>query len=320
MPEYRTQPTDGLAEAITSLATGDTLVVGAGEYAQDVKARPPAGVTIRFDPDALIRGLYHLSSAEEFRALDTRVAWRDGLPSTEHMVKFQGGSGFEVAGGELWGARSFAALVVTGLAQEFDIHDLYIHDTYASNGKNQDHLIYIADGSQGRIHHNRLKGAANGRGVKLGSTSSRALPVGIEVDHNTIVDCLGPSPAQFSNRAAQNVAHHNICVNSAEETFTVHDLTGRDNRVHDNIYWGSTGLMETSPGLIDGGGNRMEDPELDEELRPKADLIGIYGHVREGDVLADLRAEITRLNGVVAGHEAELASYRPISIIGKVVG
>ena len=42
-----------------------------------------------------------------------------------------------------------------------------MHDTYASNDTNQDHLIYVSEAFNGVIQNSLLVNSPNGRGVKL---------------------------------------------------------------------------------------------------------------------------------------------------------
>ena len=80
-------------------------------------------------------------------------------------------------GSEIWGAHSTSGLQIDDGPRNnlgrWVVNRNCIHDTFATNGPNQDHNVYVADMSaspspHGVIAHNILFNAENGRGIKLG--------------------------------------------------------------------------------------------------------------------------------------------------------
>ena len=210
-----------LARAITALHPGDTLVVRNGIYRESVKnpsiTRGTADrrITVVAAPQEqpLLQGLLWLKGADYWTISGLDVTWADSNLPSEHMVKVSNSIGWRITDAEIWGARSYAAILVAGTAVDWSLDHLYVHDTMTTNSTNQDHLIYVNAVGNGVIEHNVLTNSPNGRGVKIGPSSSSTTPVGnVRVRYNTFANNLGPSNIQLSYGATGNVITRNIFV------------------------------------------------------------------------------------------------------------
>ena len=77
------------------------------------------------------------------------------------MIKFVDGVGWTFRNAEVWGAHSFAAMLISGgTAGEpanWTVSRNCVHDTYKTNDTNQDQLIYANTGlSAGRVSSSRI--------------------------------------------------------------------------------------------------------------------------------------------------------------------
>jgi hypothetical protein len=267
--------------AMQQLRPGDTLYARGGTYVERAMLRGndlTAGtatqrITVKAYPGErpVIKGQFWMSNADYWTIDGINVTWDpDYVNTQEHMVRFYGGHDMVYQHAELWGARSYAALLLTNGAYNFNINHMYIHDTRPSNGLNQDHLIYVAGASRGVIEYNLLTGAPNGRGVKVGSPSTgTGLPYGVTVRYNTIVDCAAGNIG-FSYDAHDNEVYRNVMVNAgpAWTNVAAFTLTGGNDVISNNAGWGSEGVIASGTPLVDGGGNRYLDPQLNANYRP----------------------------------------------------
>jgi len=285
---------DPLGQALADLHPGDTLIVHGGEYRERIRlvvqpGRSDAPIHVRAATGErpVIRGLLSLRGLSWWRIEGINVTWDTINRHTEHMVKLIDGQDWSLTNAELWGARSYAALLVTGNPVRFRISELYVHDTVPSNGLNQDHLIYLNCGDGGGIvERNLLVGSPNGRAIKIGSYElSDERVANITVRYNTMVDNTGPSNIQLTYRASDIQIYRNIMLRPSENrpNVTAHELLGSQNVVRDNVGFGGIGVVETPvAGLVDGGGNRDVDPQLsgreaDRPFEPAADVAQNYG-------------------------------------------
>lgn len=287
-------PFETLDHAFEQLLAGDELVVRGGEYRESVVVRASAGTAeapVRVRPatgeNPVLRGLLWLEEPTwwDVRGLD--VTWDTRNDSELHMVKVTGGDDWVLGDAELSDARGFAALLVGGEPKRFLLTGLYIHDTRKSNGRNQDHLVYLNCGTGGGVlERSLLVGSPNGRAVKVGPADSDGDPIaGITIRYNTMVDNEGPSNVQVSGDTSDVVIERNIMDGSGEgrPSVTAFELTGDGNIVRDNVTWRSTDSVENGQdGLEDAGGNIELDPRLDpdsaerpyEPLEPEAQAYG----------------------------------------------
>jgi hypothetical protein len=262
--------------ALRALRAGDTLCAFGGDYVERVQAgrvtagtsSAPVEVRAVAGERPVIHGLLWVSGADYWHFHGIDVTWDSGNSHDEHMVKFTDGANWEFADAEVWGAESFAAILVAGAPSSWALRRLYVHDTaditVTGHSVNQDHLIYVNAGEAGGvIERCILVNSPNGRGVKLGPPSCGAgATANVVLRYNTLVDNLGPSNVQFSCESHDNRAEHNLMVHSltGRANVTAFSLTGANNVAADNLGWLSSAVVETSGGVVDGGGNVMREP------------------------------------------------------------
>lgn len=268
--------------AVGALRPGDTLVVAGGTYHgfTGLSAHGTADhrITVMAAPGSrpVVEGLFWATL--DYVTLDgINVTWKSGTSSSSHMMKMKGGTGWRLTNGEVWGAHSYAALLISGSPSQYQVDHMYFHDTYKSNDTNQDHLIYVNGGmGGGLITRNLFAHSHNGRGLKIGPPSGSSAKIGnVEVSYNTFLDNLGPSNVQLSYGASGNRIHHNIFVKSGSYSVTAYNLNGSDNAAWDNIGFESRGVIQS--GITDRGGNKMMNPGLQADMRPSVSAAQAYG-------------------------------------------
>lgn len=275
-------PLKSFNKAMGILKPGDILYMRGGDYYENVtpkltSGRPDAKITMKNYPGErpVIHGLFIMSSPSYWVFDGVNVTWGSGLSSGDHMTKFTGGTSWELKNCEIWGARSYAGMSITGFTTKWSIHDCIIHDTYASNSTNQDHLIYANDASYGVIEHNIFLNSPNGRGVKLGPPSGGgAGPNNITVRFNTFYNNEGPANIQVSGGTSNNTFEKNILVKpgSGNPSITVNSgYFGSNSVAKGNLCWLSSGVFES--GIVDGGGNinNTIDPQINFNVSKRAD-------------------------------------------------
>ena len=292
------RPWRTLGHALAQLEPGDRLTVGDGQYDEniDLKVRPgradePVRVVAAAGARPVVVGLLWLADLSYWQVSGINVTWDDSNTSDQHMVKLTDGRSWRFADAEIWGAKSFAGLLVDGQPEDFTLSGLFVHDTHPANDTNQDHLIYLNSGTGGGvIERSVLAHSANGRAIKIGGADSSSDPVGnITVRYVTMVDNRGPSNVQLAYDTSNVLIENNLMVGAAEgrNNITTFDLDGEGNVVRNNLGWESTGVLDDAAGLADGGGNVRLDPELsgrrsDEPYRPNNPEARAYGRWAPG--------------------------------------
>lgn len=245
-------PAGGWLKVSSSTITGSVLLSGS-----DIKP----GITIVNAPgtNPTIVGAVDMSDGRDWNWFGIDVTY-PASPSTTHMAKFDGGSGWEVAYSEFHDTRCFTLVRPGQEATNWRIHHNRIENNRPANGLNQDHAVYVSGEvarQNGRIDHNLIGGTPNGRAVKIGGPSSGGGDIGgVRVDHNTLHDSDGPSAIQVSNGATANLFDGNVVYGSGSSTaFT----DGSGSRAG-NVYQGNVSDIRTGPNtanLRDGGGNAV---------------------------------------------------------------
>lgn len=274
-PGSATAPYRTLAKGLTSVQPGETLVVRGGTYAERIMspsikaATASARTKVVAAPGErpVVEGLLWLSGASYWDISGINVTWSSRNSGNEHMVKLTGGTGWTFTDAEVWGARSYAAILVAGSASQWTVARNYVHDTAATNGTNQDHLIYANSGTGGgTIERNVLVGSPNGRAVKVGPPAATSgIVENIVIRYNTMVDNLGPSNVQLAWGTSRVSTYRNLMVKpgSNRSAVTAYQLTGTGNVVSDNAYWNAVRALDTGvSGMRDGGGNVLVDPKF----------------------------------------------------------
>ena len=219
----------------------------------------PSGVTICNAPGVrpVIRdSVVDMSDGVGWRWFGIDITYPAPDPGV-HMVKFDGGSGWEVAYSRFYGTRCFTLVRVGQEATNWRVHHCQVYDNQLANAANQDHAFYVSGehaAQNGRIDHNLIYDTPNGRGVKIGGPSGGGpLIGGVRVDHNTIYDCTGPSAVQVSNGATNCTAEFNVAYRCGTPPFT--DGTGSmGGSVYRNNATDVTAGEDTT-NFTDGGGN-----------------------------------------------------------------
>lgn len=286
-------PWGTLEHALGQLRAGDRLVVDGGEYRENVDvevhrgtATEPVQVVAAAGARPVVVGLLWLSDLSHWDIRGLNVTWDDRNDSDQHMVKLTGGTDWVFGDAELWGAKSYAALLVDGRPERFRLTGLYVHDTHPANDTNQDHLIYLNCGTGGGVvERSVLAHSANGRALKIGSADSGGGAVGnITVSYVTMVDNRGPSNVQLAYDTSNVVIERSLLtgVHDGRKNVTAFDLTGSGSVVRNSLAWDSTGMLDDIDGLEDGGGNIFLDPQLTgarsaEPYRPTSSAAQAYG-------------------------------------------
>ena len=297
-PGTESQPFRTIAKGLATLRPGDTLVVGGGTYPERIRSvavaagssDAPINVVAAPGERPVIEGLLWLKGASWWTVSGINVTWSAANDANEHMVKFTDGHHWRFTDAEVWGARSFAGILVAGQPSEWSLDHLYVHDTAATNGLNQDHLIYVNAGTgAGVIERNLLVGSPNGRAVKIGPPDPVGPPVeNLTVRYNTMIDNAGPSNVQVAWTAANNTIHGNLMVRpgAGRSAVTAYELAGARNVVRDNLVWEAARVLDVSvAGLVDGGGNRIADPGLTgsgDAIRATNSVASAYGRDAAG--------------------------------------
>lgn len=284
MANITLKPGNSVSDAVRQLKSGEKITVS-GQHTGSWTVTMPSGTTMEFEPTALLTGLLNIGG-NNYKLINPRVTWKDGNSSTQHMVKIKG-DGVLIQGGEIWGAKSYANVLLSSGLKNFVIERVYIHDTIASNSNNQDHNIYANNASDGEIRYCILANAPNGRNIKLGTQGSYEAPARIKVHHNVLVRGAGPSNLQLSYNAQDNDIYNNIFVESGNNgdahSVTVYSQNRGGNKVHDNIVWKSKGAVEPSPHVTDVN-NKVQDPKLTANYDYDAALKSAgYGHLADGN-------------------------------------
>ncbi|HEX9766634.1 MAG TPA: cell wall-binding repeat-containing protein [Nitriliruptorales bacterium] len=298
-------PWRSIAVALERLEPGDTLIVHGGTYRErvrDPRTAPatedaPILVTAAAGERPVIQGLLWLRGIDHWTLDGIHVTWDDATGGAdEHMVKVTDGTGWQLRNAEIWGARSFAAVLVASSGgqepRDWRITGSCIHDTHASNGTNQDHLIYVNSGlasGPGLIDGNLLFGASNGNGVKLGGpNASSGGAAHVMLRHNTIHGTA--QNVLIAYDASGNVLEGNVLSEVGEGYGNVrgYRLEGEGNVARGNAGWGASSLLNNDEGYVgvaDGGGNVFPlDPEFDATdgcsgFVPSNEEAAPYGHL-----------------------------------------
>jgi hypothetical protein len=262
-----------LEYALGQLRPGDRLTVGDGTYDENVdldvrKAHEDAPIQVVAAEDArpVVVGLLWLADLSWWDIRGINVTWDDDNDADEHMVKLTDGVGWRFADAEIWGARSYAALLVDGEPEDFTLSGLYVHDTYPSNDTNQDHLVYLNCGTGGGVvERSILAHSDNGRALKIGSADEDGDEVAnIVVRYVTMVDNRGPSNVQLAYDTSDVLIERSILVGSerGRANVTAFGLAGEGSIVRDSLGWDGSGMVDGTPGLEEGRGNVRFDPRL----------------------------------------------------------
>ena len=274
-PGTEAAPWRTIGHALAALTAGDTLVVHGGTYVEHVAAVLHAGtasapivVRAASGERPIVKGLLWLTSPTWWTFDGLNVTW-DAATDTasQHMVRLFGGSNWTFKNAEVWGAHSYAGILVGQTPSNWRITANCIHDTYASNSTNQDHNIYVNSGlsaGPGSIDHNIMFNAVNGRNIKLGgpSISDTNGTQNVSISYNTLYNAN--QNVSMSGSSRNNTVDHNILGKSLENHLIYgYSLFGTGNVASHNVGFLSTKLIDGT-NISDGGGNVFpRDPRFD---------------------------------------------------------
>ena len=287
-PGSPSAPWRTVAKGLVSVRAGDTLWVRGGTYVERIinPALHPGTPTERVMVSAyagerpVVKGLLWLKGVMYWTFRGINVTWDpDRNQRDEHMVKMTNGVGWKYVESEIWGAHSYADLLiassVAGQPAEWLVARNCIHDNYgALDHVNGDQLIYVNthDSPGGQINRNLLFNAPNGEGVKLGSSNpSEPGPNGVVVQYNTIYHTNQSILVAWSaknNRLVRNLmVRVNLELGPVYGNVRGYQLTGLNNVVHDNAGYEAHSLILNDrgyPGVVNGGGNVFpQGPQFD---------------------------------------------------------
>ncbi len=262
-----------------NLGCGQQLIVSgthATPYVENItgisisrcSASAPITVQAASGADPVIEGLLWLHSPSYWTINDIDVTWNPANTPDEHMVKMEGGVGWRYINSEIWGAHSYAALLISddngSSPVNWSVASNCIHDTFASNSTNQDQLIYAnpgLGGSGGVITRNLLFNATNGQAVKLGGPSSGSGGADyVTVSYNTLFNTSQSMLINWQshdNSVYRNIMDKvNLSLSSAYGNLRGYQLSGLRNVSHDNLGYEAASLIYNDPGYAgvqDGG-------------------------------------------------------------------
>jgi hypothetical protein len=290
-PGTITRPWRTFKKALPALRPGDVLTVRGGTYVERVTgisirpatAASPVIVRACIGERPVLKGLLWLSRPSYWQISGLNVTWdpATGQPN-EHMVKLTNGIGWSFTDAEVWGARSYAGILVastaTGEPRDWRIAGCSIHDTYASNSTNQDHLIYCnagLTGSGGVIERNVMFNALNGEGVKLGGPTTSTGTAGVTVRYNTIFNTA--QSILIAGASSTNTIYRNILdqVGANYSGVRGYQLSGLGNVAAENLVYRAKAVLQNDSGYVgvqDGGGNVFP-------VDPMYDYVGPTGFV-----------------------------------------
>jgi hypothetical protein len=291
--------------SLPKLECGDTLLARGGSYVENATgmvlqacpASSPIQVQGYADERPVIVGLLWLDRPSHWTFDGINVTWSPSNLPTQHMVKVINGVGWVFKNAELWGAESYANLLVVstmaGEPADWTVAYNCIHDNYGANDNvNGEQLVYVNthDTPGGVVSRNILFNAANGMGVKLGGASEgEDGPSGVVVRYNTIYNTTQNVFVAWS--AKDNEIYRNILgkvdldLSDAYGNIRGFELTGRGNVAHDNVGFLANSLIYNDPGYVgvqDAGSNLfplnpMFDAKSCQGFDPRNPLAEEYG-------------------------------------------
>jgi hypothetical protein len=286
-----TTPFRTVSKGLSTLRAGDTLYLRGGTYVEDVSPTLSPGtaqnrITVRNYPGEkpIIKGKVSLSKPDYWTFDGFNVTWNTGTYD-EHMVKFVGGTGWILENSEIWGAMSFANILVCCSPSDWTIRNSSIHDTYGGEANIfRSHNIYVntnLDAGMGLIENNLIFNAPHGCNVKLAGPGQGSLfgSANVIVRYNTLYS--GIQPLLIGDGSTNILVERNIIVRGIRpETTTyllrLYQLVGANNAVRNNLGFDAgkwcldyDGGNYTCAG-IDGGGNLFP-------IDPQFDSIGVSG-------------------------------------------
>jgi hypothetical protein len=216
----------------------------------------------------VVKGFVHLRNLQFWTFRGIHVTWNRG-GHDEHLVKLVGGRGWVWEGSEIWGARSFANLLVAGSPRDYSIRYNCIHDVVSPIAGDiyRYHNIYLntnLDAGRGIVARNVIYNAPHGSNIKVGGPNSSSTDgsANVHIHHNTLYRAM--QPMLLAGGSHHILMERNLIAGTlrSDPSFLVrsYQLTGRYNTFRNSLGYGAQRLFYYSypsgyRNVTDGGGN-----------------------------------------------------------------
>lgn len=280
-----TRPWRTLGHALERLRPGDTLVVGAGTYEEDLdpdltSGRPDARITVTGEDGAwpVVKGLVRLRDPDYWTVRGLELTWGGG-GFDDHMVKVVSGTGWVLERLRIHGSRSRAGLLIAGSTEDGPPRDYTLRDSVVWDSRRASN-VYLNPGlgSSGGLVENNLFFGSPTENIKIGfggGCDDQDNPLfgaaGVVVRGNTMYDAEQPVTVA---EPAERVTVTGNLVGGGRRGFLIRvdgecGNLGDGIEVRDNLGWAADRWCEDfdSPVTcqdVDAGGNVFpRDPRLD---------------------------------------------------------
>jgi hypothetical protein len=232
----------------------------------------------------IIKGKVRLANADFWTFDGFNITWNTGTYD-EHMVKFVGGRDWILENSEIWGARSFANILVCCSPANWILRNNTIYDTYGGEANIfRSHNLYVntnLDAGPGLIEHNLFFNAPHGCNVKIAGPDQGPDfgSANVTVRYNTLYNGIQPLLIGDGSKnilVERNIISTGVRPNTITYLLRLYKLTGTNNIVRNNLGFDAgkwcldyDGGNYTCSG-IDGGGNLFS-------LNPEFDSLGLGG-------------------------------------------
>jgi hypothetical protein len=261
------------------------LYLRGGTYVEDISTtlspgKTNARITVRNFPGErpVIKGKVRLTAPDYWTFDGFNVTWNTGNYD-EHMIKFIGGRGWVLENSEIWGARSFANILVCCSPADWVIRNNSVHDTEGGEANPfRSHNIYVntnLDAGSGLIERNLFFNAPHGCNIKIAGPNKGPQfgSANVTVRYNTLYNAVQPLLIGDGSRnilVERNILGKGVRPQSKTYLLRLFELTGENNIVRNNLgfeadkwcldYKGGNYTCAT----IDGGGNLFPvNPQFD---------------------------------------------------------
>lgn len=284
-------PYRSVQKGLDSVRPGQTLYLRGGTYVENVQASPAGTSSARILVSAypgerpVIKGLVSISDPRYVTFSGFNVTWNSG-GYDEHMFKISGGSGWVLQNSEIWGARSFADLLIAGSPHGWAVRYNIIHDTYGGESNvNRSHNLYAntnLDATGGVIERNLIYNATHGTNVKLaGAGGSGGGAANVIVRYNTLYNAT--QPLLIGDGSHNITVTRNIIGKSAKDgVVRLFQLVGSGNTVKDNVLFGGRSACDdyespVSCSSVMSANHFPLDPKFGSGLKPTDAVARNYG-------------------------------------------
>jgi hypothetical protein len=213
----------------------------------------------------LVAGLLWLDRPSYWTIDGLDVTWHTGDTENEHMVKVTNGVGWRLTNMVIWGAHSYADLLVagttTGRPANWRVDHDCIHTTYPTHPGIEDHNVYVNTGvtaGRGEIDHDVVFDAPNGENIKIGGASTTGGSANVLVADNTLFNAA--QPILVAGRSHGITITGNL-VDGALRRYVVRafGLTGAQVDARRNLAYSAKRFIwndaASATGIADAGGN-----------------------------------------------------------------